>query len=468
MRLRRSLFALAAVLAGCMATPGGDMQEQLDELGSTLSSSQRRERASRIRDLARARGITQNAWLVAGLADAETGMSQCHRELTWACRGPASVDCGGGPVVAGSGDGPCSRRQGGLGMFQFDAGNYDQTLRREGQRILTVDGNIQAGLDFVIDMVKRSPYIASVSTDAQAVAWIEGVTTTNGRFGDWIKTVTHLYNGCSPSASCFSSRFARYRSFTLNVRSEMGASFWSMGGSGEFIGSPCDGSATSCQTGLPGSRCLVPSGETSGMCVSSCAGTCPDRAGFASTFCVSLDSGASGSCVPMAESGVCAAGFEARLMPRYIGSSGAAARNATVCVPPAMPVEPMMLCNDTCASASNGACEDGGMDSTFSDCRFGTDCADCGPRDPRDEPMSCLDVRTSCASGTCCGDLSCRDGVTFSQQCCVEAGQMCTSSSQCCGSMACSSGMCACRANGRSCVANGDCCSTNCVSRVCR
>ena len=38
------------------------------------------------------------------------------------------------------------------------------------------------------------------------------------------------------------------------------------------------------------------------------------------------------------------------------------------------------LCENTCAFADDGACDDGGPDAAFSVCEFGTDCADCGPR----------------------------------------------------------------------------------------
>ena len=34
----------------------------------------------------------------------------------------------GGPIIAGGADGPCADMQGGLGMFQFDAGTYQQTV----------------------------------------------------------------------------------------------------------------------------------------------------------------------------------------------------------------------------------------------------------------------------------------------------------------------------------------------------
>src|SRR5689334_8810926 len=111
--------SLLFLLAGCAAEIGdGDEGRPLESLGSDLSASQRLTRATHIRDAAARRGIT-NGVLLAGIADSETGMAQCWSEATWACRGPTSPDCGGGPVIAGSGDGACSLRRGGLGMFQF-------------------------------------------------------------------------------------------------------------------------------------------------------------------------------------------------------------------------------------------------------------------------------------------------------------------------------------------------------------
>ena len=192
---------------------------------SNLSAAQRRVRAGQIRDAASSNGMTQG-YLLAGIADAETSMSQCWSELTWACQGPNSADCGGGPVVAGAGDGPCSLMQGGLGMFQFDAGTYSDTLAREGDRVLTVAGNTAAAVDFVVRMVINSSHISGVSTRDEAIAWLNGVRIDNGQWDAWITTVTHYYNGCAPGASCFASRYASYRDHTVNVFNEMGASFW--------------------------------------------------------------------------------------------------------------------------------------------------------------------------------------------------------------------------------------------------
>jgi hypothetical protein len=224
----RPLLAPVLLLVGCVGLPtdSGEGREPIAGAQEALSPAQRRARAAQIRDAAAARGITQG-WLLAGIADAETGMSHCWSELTWACMGPSSPDCGGGPVVAGAGDGPCSAMQGGLGMFQFDAGTYADTLRREGDRILTIAGNVDAAVDFVLRMVIRSVYIDGVDDEAQAIAWLNGVRVDGDRFAPWIQTVTHYYNGCTPTGcSVYATRRAHYERNARNVYAEMGADFW--------------------------------------------------------------------------------------------------------------------------------------------------------------------------------------------------------------------------------------------------
>jgi hypothetical protein len=58
-------------------------------------------------------------------------------------------------------------------------------------------------------------------------------------------------------------------------------------------------------------------------------------------------------------------------------------------------------------------------------------------------------------------------GVTFSDRCCVEAGDTCTYGSDCCGYMDCVGGSCACRAAGRGCLDDYDCCSFSCSFGLC-
>jgi hypothetical protein len=229
-RFAGALVAIALVVpAACSNDSRGAPLAAGDRLGvsvDSLTAAQRRARAGEIRDAARASGIEQG-WLLAGIADAETNMSHCWSELTWACMGPNSDDCGGGPVVAGAADGPCSARQGGLGMFQFDAGDFDDTLAREGARILSISGNVAAAVDFVAAMVVRSTYVPDVADRAQAIAWMNGVRIDNARWDPWVRTVTHYYNGCTPTASCWTARYAHYRDRTADVHDEMGAAFWS-------------------------------------------------------------------------------------------------------------------------------------------------------------------------------------------------------------------------------------------------
>jgi len=212
----------AALLLSCAGEPPGELGERR----SLLTGEERRARAASIRDAAEARGLT-NGLLLGGIADAETGMAHCWSEATWACQGPTSPDCDGGPVIAGAGDGPCSLMQGGLGMFQFDAGTFDDTLAREGNRILTLAGNTEAAVDFVVAMVIRSVYVDAVDDEAQALAWMNEVRPWNALWAPWVQTVTHYYNGCVPGrCSVYETRLARYSDFGVGMLTEMGADFW--------------------------------------------------------------------------------------------------------------------------------------------------------------------------------------------------------------------------------------------------
>ncbi len=99
-----------------------------------------------------------------------------------------------------------------------------------------------------------------------------------------------------------------------------------------FIGTAC---STNAQCSFAGGRC-----HASGFCTQSCAGSCPDRAGSASTFCIAdplTTSAVSGICVSKAatQNNQCAslAHTVRKDAPRFVGTSGAAAATATVCSP---------------------------------------------------------------------------------------------------------------------------------------
>ena len=191
--------------------------------GSTLSSKHL-DMLRQIRDVAQTSGLRHGA-LLAGIAFAETGLAHCWSDATWACQGPHSHDCGG-PVTAGAGDGPCSLREGGLGMFQFDAGTFDQTLSREGQGVLTIQGNITLAVDFVANMLINTRYV-SVSNRTDALQWLSQVRPDTPQFDTWIKTVTHHFNGCEPGyCSIYEDRFAHYAYHARRAFDEVPERFW--------------------------------------------------------------------------------------------------------------------------------------------------------------------------------------------------------------------------------------------------
>ena len=163
-----------------------------------------------------------NGALMAGIAQVETGLSHCWSEATWACQGPYSSSCGGA-VIAGSADGPCSSEQGGLGMFQFDGGTYSQTIARDGEEVLLLEGNITHAVEFVAARVEEE--VSGVNSYDQAIAWLNAIPiqTGNAQFEEWIEILACRYNGC---CGC-SSQEAKYRDATVGMVAEFEVGFWS-------------------------------------------------------------------------------------------------------------------------------------------------------------------------------------------------------------------------------------------------
>lgn len=226
--------ALAAVLFTSLlsaCTIGDDPPQGDDESQPRSELVNRNATYRRIRDQASARGITRG-YLLAGIANDETNLAMCWADATWACQGPASPDCGGGPVIAGSADGPCSIREGGLGMFQFDAGTFDDTLRVYGPGILTVAGQTDAAIDYVTRMVRDSVYTTDAETLEKARAWINRFDPNNATLRDqWISTVVRYYNGCQPSWSCWGPRYSTYLDgFNRAIAEPGGLGFWNQAG----------------------------------------------------------------------------------------------------------------------------------------------------------------------------------------------------------------------------------------------
>ncbi|HEY5951308.1 MAG TPA: hypothetical protein VIV40_37705 [Kofleriaceae bacterium] len=218
MRLIAGLSFVAAV-AACTDEP------MLDEQASELTAAVRHERYGLIRDSAAEMGL-YNAALMAGIAISETGLAHCQSEATYACQGPASPSCNGGPIIAGAADGPCADMQGGLGMFQFDAGTYAQTVAAYGDSILTIAGNTAQAVNFVVTRAQTS--IMGIDDWMAAVGWMNGVPMQAGepKMEDWASFLACRYNGCCTTSSTCASRAAGYRDNAIMAFDEMGADFW--------------------------------------------------------------------------------------------------------------------------------------------------------------------------------------------------------------------------------------------------
>jgi hypothetical protein len=214
---------LAAVAASARAETIADPEPVGLPGVVALTSAQRRARAEVIRDSAAAVGMT-NAALLAGIGEVETNFAHCWSEATWACQGPASASCGGGPVIAGSADGACSLQQGGLGMFQFDAGTYSQTVATYGPNIVTMQGNIDAVVPFLVTRAIQS--VQGVSNATEALAWMNSIKIQDGdpQYEKWLYFVAWRYNGCM---GC-TTQINKYRAGTNKLRDEFGAGFWTV------------------------------------------------------------------------------------------------------------------------------------------------------------------------------------------------------------------------------------------------
>jgi hypothetical protein len=230
-------LAACLTLAACTAEVDGSHSVAQDPETGALAAVNKQPRYIAIKNAAAARGL-RNGFLLAGIANDETNLAMCWSEATWACQGPGSPDCGGGPIIAGSADGPCSAQQGGLGMFQFDAGTYAQTLARYGNGILTIDGQIASAIDYAVWMVKVSAYTTNAETDPKARAWIDNFDPNNAALRDqWIKTVVRYYNGCQPGWSCWGPRYQTYSDgYYAAINEPGGLGFW------RDIGTSCNGS----------------------------------------------------------------------------------------------------------------------------------------------------------------------------------------------------------------------------------
>jgi hypothetical protein len=225
-------------LLAILLVAGACAQPELATTESELTTAVRHERFGLIRDAAAEMGL-YNAALLAGIAISETNLAHCQSEATYACKGPASSSCGGGPIIAGAADGPCTDMQGGLGMFQFDSGTYAQTVAAYGDSILTIEGNTAQAVNFVV--VRAEMDIASAKDWMSTVGWLNDIEMMSGTptMEEWASFIVCRYNGCCSSSSTCTTRRTGYRDNAIDAFTEMGAAFWDT--SGRCAGVPADG-----------------------------------------------------------------------------------------------------------------------------------------------------------------------------------------------------------------------------------
>ncbi len=134
-------------------------------------------------------------------------------------------------------------------MFQLDSGTYQQTLAAyAGQpSILTVNGNILAGVDLIYEKVWNSTNTPYFPDRAAEVAWINSAVPGTAAYEVWLTTMAYYYNGCPPNSTLCDHQAVRasYNTATLTLRDTLGAAYWSA----SVPQSPPPGSGCSCAGG---------------------------------------------------------------------------------------------------------------------------------------------------------------------------------------------------------------------------
>jgi len=238
-----SLLLAGLVMASACTEPGAE--EERDEVGSTeqgVSLALLQSRSSTIKSVHAGHPNIHNPLLFAGIAYTETQMAHCYSEYSsqvssYVCPGPYSSDCGG-PVTAGYWDGACSLQAGGLGMWQFDEGNYTQTLNKwnstgywnnRPHNVLSVSDSSSAAIDFILFKAWYSSYTPYFSSYQAMYDWINGIRPVNGNssYETWLGFLANSYNGQPWGSTGWYNTKEKYRSSTSYLYSTLGGDpYW--------------------------------------------------------------------------------------------------------------------------------------------------------------------------------------------------------------------------------------------------
>lgn len=229
LRIFPGVAGLLGVLAAGCSSPIENMDEMTEEeisqsFDDALTSVQKKAISNHIKDVAATHGIT-NSVLFAGVPNHETGLVQCWKDATWACKGPQSDYCGG-PVIAGSGDGPCSHKQGGLGIYQLDAGTYTQTFATYGKDVVELDPQIDEGVDIIISKVWHCPNTPHFENEGEVVKYLNAAKPGTAKFEVFLSAMAYCYNGTPPSSSNFQKMRSNYRAGVTKLVDAFGKAYW--------------------------------------------------------------------------------------------------------------------------------------------------------------------------------------------------------------------------------------------------
>ena len=214
---------LGLTLLGCSSAGGED--DTIDDQSALGTSPSQEEVLADIRDGALAHGITKG-WLLAGIAKVETQYYHCRPEHLY-CAGPASDDCGGGPVLAGGSDGTCA--QGGIGLFQLDNGTQTKTVsdyKEKGIDILSIKGNVEGGISVLLDKLQLDTCVKGLSSDSEAVNWLNDVALGGNDYATYTGMLAHCYNGWPAGGSGWRKEKAKYDAGIRDALKRHDAAWW--------------------------------------------------------------------------------------------------------------------------------------------------------------------------------------------------------------------------------------------------
>lgn len=233
MRLCRLVLAAVALLpvAACATETGSENEEIASSTEASLTRKimTRRQVVTQIKSAADRHGIT-NPLLIAGIANHETQLAHCVddyyvQKCSQDPATPPSHSCQGRSVTIGNFDPNCG--QGGLGVFQIDAGTQQDTIRVYGARVLELSGNTEIAIDHVINDLKACKYTPHFYSDWEAIVWLNSATRGTDKYEDWFQCLARHYNGCKEENGCNqANRAGEYRADTEALVREFGAGFW--------------------------------------------------------------------------------------------------------------------------------------------------------------------------------------------------------------------------------------------------